>query len=250
MIKRALIVFVATLCLIPVIVTANSDLIVKVTHTEMKVISESLDIFINIENKTGSRIRIKKIKAIFPDEFKNRDFVYDNKEIEINTNDTGVIYLKIDKIPFKNIFKEWLFFLSAKYPIKIIGEYEIAIDATTRLKKIINEQLVLQPLGTIWGVTTGGLAGVLSAFLFNLLLFVSQNKTDPFSVKKELTNLFMGLIVVTIVIILFRYSSVDLPVLPISVNVKDLIGGFVIGLFYKPLVNWFQKLIQIAGIAQ
>ena len=50
MIIRALIVFVATLCLIPVIVTANSDLIVKVTHTEMKVISESLDIFINIEN--------------------------------------------------------------------------------------------------------------------------------------------------------------------------------------------------------
>jgi hypothetical protein len=55
--------------------------------------------------------------------------------------------------------------------------------------------------------------------------------------------LLLGWLVVIMAVLIFRFTSTQFPDLPITVNVKDVYGGFALGLVFQPLVHFFSQTL-------
>lgn len=105
----------------------------------------------------------------------------------------------------------------------------------------------VSPQGPLVGVIVGSVLGVTAAIVFVVILGLTHGVRP--SGEAIVLRWLLGVVTVSISAAILRYSSVQLPQLPISINVKDYIGGFLLGLVFHPLVGWLSRLI-LGGASQ
>jgi hypothetical protein len=101
---------------------------------------------------------------------------------------------------------------------------------------------VITPQAPLLGVGIGLLLGVLVTVAF-VIVHRRVKGLPAMGLREAGANALLGSITVVMAAVLFRYASVSLPQLPLSVSVRDFIGGIMLGVFFQPLVDWFAKLV-------
>jgi hypothetical protein len=134
-------------------------------------------------------------------------------------------------------------------------------------------EISVSPLAPAWAVFLGGVMGVLVVVLFKYLVMLNQPtapsstvatgesegstgvpiaaavatarlKTAPTAVPRWWAAPALGMVVVLLSVILFRFTASQFPDLPITVSVKDIYGGFALGLVFHTLTDFFKNALK------
>ena len=104
------------------------------------------------------------------------------------------------------------------------------------------KKVPMSPRCPWWIVILTGPLGVAAAMGLTKLYEKVYQPSDKIDEPVRLIVFLLGSTAVAVTVLLTHFSATALPVLPIAIEINDVYGGFVLGLMYKPLVNWLVVL--------
>lgn len=151
------------------------------------------------------------------------------------------------------------------------AQYTFAGETAQRITPQV--EVSISPLAPAWAVFVGGFLGVIVVVVFKYLLTLNQPTVSPTTSRQpeigEAVSVgdgaaaaparaaaspasgkewwaapALGMVVVLLSVICFRFTATQFPDLPITVSVKDVYGGFALGLVSHTLSDFFKNALQ------
>jgi hypothetical protein len=248
-------------------VSQGKDLATKVDAT-MDTLSDTPIFKITVSNDSGEYVAVQGVTVALPTDLFPTDFDNDTA-FDLPNGQSHEM-----QVPGLKPKRRALFSRAKGYDAFVVVRYRTGSSGT---RDAPQAKVTLSPLAPWWVVLIGAAAGVVTILLFRLLLAFVRHpaaqappfpKTEarpvapdggtaagmapaqapaavvtPASATPRLWPQFvLGWLVVFMAVMLFRFTSTQFPDLPITVNVKDIYGGFALGLVFQPLVHFFSRL--------
>lgn len=240
--KTIKLIFIS-ISILPLSCFANDLIEINILNAKLGTISDQIELTIRLNNVSDSTISFDNLDIKIPDQHSlpNRNNIISFLDIpELKPNESRDLNLPPQKLDFDltNIKQllDYVFYRSNEYTLNLEGNY-FDDDGTNYP---VYKNIKLQTNGSYISIILGGISGIILILIIGVLLDLSKDK--KINLKKEFIKLCLGTIIIPIIIIVMRYTSVELPSLPLAINVKDYYGGLIIGLLYKPLVAWIEDI--------
>ena len=138
-----------------------------------------------------------------------------------------------------------LFFTSQKMKLPVQITYAVRADPVRTTAPI---EIPFTPRGPLAGVILGGILGVIAMLVCSFALrFLSKGSTAVLNRAYLATipmRFVLGICVSTIVIVVLRLAPATFEKLPVTADVKDWIGGFVVGFFIQQFAKYLAKKLE------
>ena len=193
-----------------------------------------------------SRVRLELPKALVVGE-RSKEAASTIPDFDLYSNNSREVMVTI---PAVSLLKSptLIVFSHGQYPIQVLYDYKIANAETQANTRSVSESGPALTLdGPRWAVVLGAAMGY-PFFLFLRYLLRRMRGTKPVPTSVPLWIQWVGgWMVVMLSAILFRFTSVNIPQLPVAVQVKDFWGGALLNLAAEPLTTWLAGLIAPSG---
>ncbi|HXH39380.1 MAG TPA: hypothetical protein VNN08_12195 [Thermoanaerobaculia bacterium] len=138
-----------------------------------------------------------------------------------------------------------LFFTSKKMEVPVQITYAIRADPVRTTEPI---EIPVTPRGPLPGVILGGILGVIAMLLFSFTYRLGKTGSAAVLNRDYLTTVSvrfaLGVCVSTFVIVILRLAPATFEKLPVTADVKDWVGGFVVGFFFQQLAQYLAKKLE------
>ena len=137
-----------------------------------------------------------------------------------------------------------LFYISREIRVPVQISYAVRAEPVRTVDAF---EIAVSPRAPLLGIIIGGVFGVLAALL---LIFLNAFREDR---DKTLTRDYLigtvgrfalGVCVTIVAMIILVYAPTRFDKLPVTADVKDWVGGFIVGLFSQVLAQWFAKKLK------
>lgn len=224
---------------------------VTIDSTSMDAVTDELVIRARITNKGTDAIVVTPTLEV-PDDIilgprtsqvsiLNDTVTLTKDSFDVNGGESHEVVFKLAALGWRDAMRKLLFRYGER-EVHLRVKYEITPGTVEHVQPTATESI--RPQAPMLGVAVGALMGVIVTVGF-VVVYRAVKQQPRMAFGEALLNVLLGSIAVVIAAVLFRYASVSLPQLPISVSVRDYIGGIVLGVLFQPLVDWFAKLVQV-----
>ncbi|HVE70180.1 MAG TPA: hypothetical protein VNI54_02340 [Thermoanaerobaculia bacterium] len=137
-----------------------------------------------------------------------------------------------------------LFYLSKEIRVPVAISYAVRAEPVRTIEAF---HISVTPRAPFLGIVLGGVLGVLATLLFLFLLGLRDDHKKVLTkdyLIRGLARFALGVIVTLLVVFLLLYAPKQIDNLPIKADVKDWVGGFIVGLFSQFLAEWFAKKLR------
>ena len=225
-----------------ILITADSalrgqeTLEISLARSNMETITDSATLEVRISNLTDHDVDVSRISLKLPASFRQRSTSCDPEAIDFIAKESKTINCKIDSLSLA-ANPSLLFFRHKPYDIEIELPYRIERQIDAEIGT-----LPLSPLAPWPGAFLGGIVGV---FLLLALREALQRWRPALisDVAPFWISALVGILVVLIASLLFRYADVKHPDLPFAIQVRDFVGGIFVGLLFEPIALWLAKIV-------
>jgi hypothetical protein len=222
----------------------GQEIEVRPLAVTMEVVTEPVRLSFLISNQTDKFIDVNNVEVMLPASFGQTDLTMDCDRDALDLSPKESARIECNAPPVHLAQKPSLLFFRHRDNDKAEVKLLYQIREPGQAQRSASGTVSLAPLGPWLGVLLGGIFGVIVSILFPLVYEKARNIPKVGADRAPWwANLLLGLLVISIASLLFRYTSVKAPDLPIAVEVRDYIGGFALGLIFQPLANWLGKII-------
>jgi len=233
------------LALVPLPVFGQAKFVgLKVETTGLDVITQPLHVKLLIANSSESLINIHSTRLILPDEValypRTAEVNFPNGTLDLDAHGFRDLELTVPAMALTPLKDSWrvLFFRAKTYRFTVQAEYVVQGSPT---KHMATQEFTLMPLAPWWTVLLGGLVGVPVVLVFLYLYDRVRGTPAGSRPARQVSNVLLGWMAILLATIVFRFTSTNIPDLPLAVNVNDILGGFLIGLLYNYFADFFFK---------
>jgi len=223
---------------------------VKILAAEMPTITDALTVKFVMENPTKTPMVVTPILEV-PDELivgsrkklgvsSGGQLEVSGKSVDLNAGETEDGELGLTPLNWREAYSAVGFRCHA-INVRVRLVYEITPGTREHQQPRATKELT--PQGPWIGVAAGAVMAVLVVIAFGILFDLYNHHTPQYG--RAVLTLVMGCATVVISSFVFRFLAVSIPQLPLAVNVKDMLGGAVLGLVFRPLIVWLARLLGI-----
>lgn len=277
--RTVILIVVVMICLWSTPLSAQ-EVTLSVT-SEMETTSDPMILRLKVSNDTEQYVTINKVEAQLPPELYGGSPTQTwDAQFDLGKKQSKSIQVSVNPVPFKKRFT-LAFHRPNTYQVLISAKYSVA--GPTNLISTPQVEAAITPLAPAWAVFVGGIGGVFVIVLFKYLLKKNQSTESPQqrdASGQQARNVVpqsgeatvsvgggagvvaardavstatppklwaapaLGIVVVFLSIMLFRFTASQFPDLPVTVSIKDVYGGFAIGLVFHTLTDFFKNALK------
>lgn len=222
---------------------------VKILAAEMPAITDSLTVKFVMENPTKTPMVATPILDV-PEELmvgsrkkpgaSGGQLEVTGKSVDLNAGETEEGELSLTPLNWREAYSA-IGFRCHTINLRVRLVYEIIPGERVHQQPRATKEIT--PQGPWIGVAAGAVMAVLVVIAFGILFDLYNHRTPQYG--RAVLTLAMGCATVIISSFVFRFLAVSIPQLPLAVNVKDILGGALLGLVFRPLIVWLARLLGI-----
>ena len=226
---------------------AGDAVTLTINNPKMDTITDGLAATARLQASADSDL-IYKLVVEVPSELQNNREAVKNESSFADFGDGKFIDLPIALPPMNR--DRWslgtLFYTTQKMPpVRVKIAYAVRADSVRMTDPI---EIQVTPRGPLAGAILGGFLGVLAMLILRFIVHLSKRGRREVVTRDYfggvVVRFALGICVSTIVIFILRFAPATFEKLPVTADVKDWIGGFVVGFFFQQFAQYLAKKIE------